>query len=234
MIGQTIYAKHDDWATTLLGEALLFNLLSRLIYKLPQREWLQSLSNEEVFGESPFGMHQPEVVKGLSLLAQWLNKPGGIDDLAMQDLNDDHIRLFIGIGHVLAPVWESVHLSAEHLIFQQPTLDVRQWYRRFGIEAENLNREPDDHIALEMAFIAYLANLGVQALENGNTGECERLLEAQHEFTSQHLLKWAFLWCQLVIENAHTNFYLGIAWLTRGALIELASLLDLEIREPIP
>ena len=233
MRGQMIHAKQDDWATTLLGEALLFNLLGKLIYKLPDREWLQSLSSEEVFSEAPFGMHQPEVEKGLAMLTQWLSRPGGIDELAMQELNDDHIRLFIGIGRVPAPVWESVHRSTEHLIFQEPTLEVRRWYRRFGLQAENLNREPDDHIALEMAFIAYLAKLGVQALEGGDEEGCEKLLEAQHEFASQHLLQWALVWCQQVIENAQTDFYQGIAWLARGALIELASLLDLEITEPV-
>jgi TorA maturation chaperone TorD len=233
MRGQMIDAKQDDRATTLLGEALLFNVLGKLIYKLPDRAWLQSLSEDEVFSESPFGMHQPEVEKGLALVTQWLAKSNGIDDRAMQELNDDHIRLFIGIGRVLAPVWESVHLSTEHLIFQEPTLQVRRWYRRFGLQAEELNREPDDHIALEMAFIAYLANLGAQAQESGDKEEFERLFQAQREFASQHLLKWALVWCQQVIENAHTDFYQGIAWLARGALTELAILLDLEITEPV-
>lgn len=233
MIGQTLFAKHDHWDTILYGEALLFNLLGKLIYKLPDREWLQYLSTNEVFTEAPFAMEQPDVVKGLALLTRWLNRPGGIDDHAVQDLNDDNLRLFVGIGRVPAPVWESVHLSAEHLVFQEQTMEVRRWYRRFRLEPENLNKEPDDHIALEMVFIAHLASLGVHAVQAGNRDECARLLQAQHEFASEHLMKWAFKWCQQVIENARSDFYLGIAWLTRGALSELAELLDLQIAEPV-
>ena len=112
-------------------------------------------------------------------------------------------------------------------------MEVRRWYRRFGLEPENLNKEPDDHIALEMIFLAHLANLGVQALQTGNRDECARLLQAQHDFASEHLMKWAFEWCQQVIENANTDFYQGIAWLTRGSLIELAALLDLHTPEPV-
>ena len=107
MNGQTLLANHDHWDTTLYGETLLFNLLGKLIYKLPDHEWLQYLSTNEVFTESPFAVDQPDVAKGLALITRWLNRPGGIDRHSMQDLNDDNLRLFIGIGRVPAPVWES-------------------------------------------------------------------------------------------------------------------------------
>lgn len=233
MIEQNFLAKRDDWAYFLFGEALLFNLLGKLIFSLPDGEWLQSLYTNEVFAEAPFAMDQPDVVQGLALLNRWGQSPIEIDDSMLQDLNVDSTRLFFGPGRVLAPLWESVYFTEERLVFQESTLDVRRWYQRFKLEPENLHKEPDDHIALEMAFVAHLASLGVQALEIGDEGECERLLQAQSEFADGHLLKWGAVWCQRVIENARTDFYQGIALLTRGALAELAQVLNLEMAESV-
>jgi TorA maturation chaperone TorD len=228
-----LLAKRKDWDNFLFGEALLFNLLGKLLYSFPDGDWLRSLYSDEVFTEAPFAMQQPEVVKGLELLNRWGNPPGGIDESMLQDLNADNTRLFYGPGRVLAPLWESVYFTEERLVFQESTLDVRRWYQRFGLEPENLHKEPDDHIALEMAFLAHLASLGVQALEIGEEEECERLLQAQREFAEQHLLKWAAVWCQQVIENTRTDFYRGIALIMRGALAEMAEALGLEMAESI-
>lgn len=228
-----LLAKRDDWADTLFGEALLFNLLGKLIYTLPDRDFLQSLYDHEVFSEAPFAAGQPDISAGLKMLNQWGQQPNGISQEMIQDLNVDNTRLFVGLGRVLAPVWESVHFTEERLVFQESTLDVRRWYQRFGLEPENLHKEPDDHIALEMAFIAHLASLAVQALDIGDREQCEKLLQAQREFCSAHLIRWAPLWSQQVLENAKTDFYRGIALLTRGALAEFAQLFDLKLVEPV-
>lgn len=228
-----LLAKRDDWADTLFGEALLFNLLGKLIYTLPDREFLQSLFDHEVFSEAPFAAEKPDVVEGLKMLNQWGYQSDSVSQGMIQDLNVDNTRLFVGFGRVLAPVWESVHFTEERLVFQESTLDVRRWYQRFGLEPENLHKEPDDHIALEMAFIAHLANLAVQALDIGDHEQCEKLLQAQRDFCSTHLIRWAPLWSQQVLENTKTDFYRGIALLTRGALAELAQLFELKLVEPV-
>ena len=233
MTEQNFLAKRDDWADFLFGEALLFDLLGKLIYSIPDRDWLQSLYANEVFTEAPFAMEQPDVIDGLELLNRWGHPLAGNDESLLQDLKPDNTRLFFGPGRVLAPLWESVYFTEERLVFQESTLDVRRWYQRFGLEPESLHKEPDDHIALEMAFLAHLAKLSVQALETGKEEECEILLQAQREFAKQHLLKWAAVWCQQVTENARTEFYKGVALLTRGALAELSQALNLEMMESI-
>jgi TorA maturation chaperone TorD len=228
-----LLAERDDWTDILFGEALLFNLLGRLLYAFPEGDWLRSLYTNDVFKEAPFAMDQPEVIEGLALLDRWGRSPAGIDETSLQDLKIDNTRLFFGPGRVLAPLWESVYFTEERLVFQESTLDVRRWYQRYGLEPENLHKEPDDHIALEMAFIAHLASLSVEALETGDEDKCESLLLAQRDFANEHLLKWAAVWCQQVFENARTDFYKGIALLTRGALTELSQLLRLQITESI-
>ena len=68
---------------------------------------------------------------------------------------------------------------------------MRHWYGRYKLELKNKNKEPDDHIGLEFLFIAHLAKHGVDALEKQDQAGAEALFEAQKDFLSEHLLRWA-------------------------------------------
>jgi TorA maturation chaperone TorD len=213
----------DETREELLGETLLLNLLGRVTYEYPkdeQRPWLQSLIDSEAFSESPYAADQPDVIAGLEHLQNWSKQ--GLTNEAFQDLQADHLRLFIGAGKVIAPPWESVFFNEARQTFQEQTLQVRAWYRRFGLEPEKLYHEPDDHIGLEMVFLAHLADQALQALDEGNDEKFDSLMDARRQFLSEHLLKWVGEWCSLVIENANTEFYKGVGYVIRGALLSIA------------
>ncbi len=219
-----------DWASILAGEALVFGLLGKLWFEYPERVWLQSLADETIFDEIPFGAEQPEVAAGLALLQQWSrdHQPARLNG-SFDDLRADYTRLFIGPGKVLAPPWESAYFNEERLTFQAQTLQVRNWYRRFGLESVKLHSEPDDHAGLELAFLAHLAKLGLTALEQGDEARLAETLEAQRQFLAAHPLRWIPAWCNQVAAQANTDFYRGVARLTRGALAELASVLETKV-----
>lgn len=216
--------------STLTGEMLLFGLLGKILYEEPDKGSLQSLLDNDIFSEAPLGRNRTEVIQGLSLLKQWGHQNRSrLTDQTIKRLKEDHTRLFIGLGQVLAPPWESVYFSEERLVFQEQTLRVRNWYRRFKLEPEKLHREPDDHIGLEFAFLSHLAYLGLAALEENDQEEFQTVLEAQRQFIAEHPLKWVPVWANRVEEHARTDFYRGIGFLTKGALLEMASILNLEI-----
>lgn len=223
-----------DWETVLMGENLLAGLLGKILYTELDRTWLQTLIDEDVFSESPFGESQAEVQSGLEYLQLWRkeNQPK-ISDQAFLDLQTDYTRMFVGIQKVLAPVWESVYFSEKRMVFQEETLKVRNWYRRYKLEPEKLYQEPDDHIGLELAFVAHLAQMGLQALEQNDEASFQQALDAQRDFLSEHLLRWGFKWAELVDMHAKTNFYRGIGHLVSGALIEAASLVGAELPQEI-
>ena len=220
-------ASDADWIDTLTAEALVFGLLGRALYAYPDAEWVDLLADQTVFEEAPLGAGQPDVMAGLALLQTWaeLNR-GGMTHEAMEALQSDYTHLFIGPGKVLAAPWESIYFNDERLVFQEQTLDVRSWYRRFGLEPEKLYSEPDDHIGLEMAFLAHLARRGLRALEEGDRETFDELLRSQHAFLSAHPLKWVGPWCAQVGEHATTGFYRGLALLTRGMLVTMAAILE--------
>lgn len=220
----------EGLAGKLVGEMLLFGLLGKVLYVQPDRALLQSLIDEDVFSEAPFGGEQSNTVKGLEALALWgTQNKAGISDDAFVDIQAEYARLFVGPGRVIAPVWESVYFNEARMVFQEETMQVRKWYRRFNVEPENLNAEPDDHIGLEMAFVSHLAQLGLQALEDGDDEKLEELLAAQREFMSAHLLCWGPAWCDLVVDNTRLDFYRGLALLTKGALEASAAWFEVEI-----
>jgi TorA maturation chaperone TorD len=208
----------------LLGQKLLFSLLGRVLLEYPQREWIESLANESVFEEIPFATKNKDVIAGLELLQEWsqANK-SGLSESKFYDIQADYTRLFIGPGKVLAPPWESVYLSKKKILFQEHTLQVRKWYRRFGLESVKIKNEPDDHIGLELAFLANLTNLCMTALEEKDEKQFEQIHQAKYQFLQEHLLKWAPTWCELVLDNTNTDFIRGITLLVRGSLSELAA-----------
>ena len=218
-----------DWPAILAGEALVFGLLGKLLFDEPQPAFVQTLADEAVFDEIPFGAGRAEVDAGLQLLQQWSRQhQGGLLNGAFDDLRGDFTRLFVGPGKVLAVPWESAQLHLERPIFQEETLQVRNWYRRFGLEAAKLYNEPDDHIGLELAFLAHLAQRGLAALAEGDQARLAAVLEAQRQFLAAHPLRWIPAWCDQVEAHARTDFYRGVALVTRGALAEMAATLEID------
>ncbi len=213
----------------LAGQSLVLGLLGKILYRYPEQSMLETLLDEDLYTEIPFAGEQPDVISGLSSLSTWFQK-GTLrsSEELLEDLRADYTRLFIGPGKVLAPPWESVHFGRERLTFQERTLQVRRWYARFGLQCEKLYNEPDDHVGLELAFVAHLSSLATQAVEQGDNETLAKYLDAQGAFLSEHLLTWVGTWCAQVLRESHTDFYRGIALIVRGVLAELAGTLGIE------
>lgn len=224
----------NDLKTTLLGESLLFGLLGKILFAEPDKTWLESLIYDEVFSEVPFAAEQTETMRGIELLERWAKEnKEGLDTAQFKTVKDDHLNLFIWLNKVPAPMWESVYFSEKRLLFQEQTLKIREWYARFGLQAERINNEPDDHIGLEMSFVAHLASLAFQAAEEGDEPKLNELLQAQRDFLSDHLLRWGPAWAKLVKKHAATDFYRGIAHLIHGALFAAAEALQIKMPKEV-
>ncbi len=224
----------DDMTATLLGEVLLFGLLGKAFYGEPSREWLEGLITEQVFSESPFAAEQPEIIRGLEILQAWNSShANGLSNESFAELKQDYTRLFIGLGFLHTAPWESVYFSRERLVFQEQTHQVREWFARFGLQAEWKDREPDDHIGLELIFIAHLATLALNSMEINDQPTVEKYLQAQRDFLTEHRLRWGPAWTRLVNKHAQTDLYRGLAHLTHGALLAAAEQLQIQLPKEV-
>ncbi|BAS26156.1 dehydrogenase [Limnochorda pilosa] len=211
----------------LMGEILAFGVMGRIFYSYPEAEWIVGLMKNDVFQQTPLASGQPDVRRGLELIMDWIEDH--TPEEAVDALETDYIRLFVGAGtHVLAPPWESVYTSSEPLLFQQETLDVRNWYARFGLEAVNKAHEPDDHAGLELEFLAHLAGIALNALDEADSSGFRDAIAGQRAFLTEHVLAWIPSWCNHVTAQAVSDFYRGCALVTRGLVLDLAEHLGVQ------
>lgn len=186
------------------GNATFFRMLGSLLYNEPDENMMEALIGSNIFSEIPYAEDEPLVTQGAEQVASWL-RTDNINNLTAA-AKSDYTNLFIGIGAVLAPPWGSYYLSEERLLYQKGTLMVRELYRRCGLgrRKKRGSNEPDDHIGLELEFLAYL-------LENGYK-------HYTADFVDMCVLGWIYLWANDVLENAKTGLYSGLAKMAAGSI----------------
>lgn len=216
-------------AETLIAQQLAYSFLGKAFYEPPTLELINAIVADDLFADWPFGSANAEENAGLDQLrqfsAQW-------DSAQLEDLRRDHARLFVGPNRLLAPPWESVYRSTEHLLFERQTFEVRQQYQRYGMETRQSNVEPDDHIGLELRFIAHLNGLALFAMDKGDTNLTVEAVEASGRFLTEHLLQWSPEFLGQVMKSANTAYYRAVAQLTLGCLYHTNAVLS--IGQPVP
>lgn len=210
MTHMTLTQDWDAWAA-------VWTVLGRLFGQAPNDESLDQVRSEEMLASWPLPEGQ-RTSEGLDLL-----RTSREQNETAEQVREDHWLLVRGPGKARAVPWESVYLSNEGLVFEEQTLQVREFYRRFGLQAPNLNREPDDHISLELEFMATLMIRALDAAEAD--GDPEPFIEAHTDFATQHLLKWAPEFFNRVEQNADTSFYRGWGVLGQDACAQLQAAL---------
>lgn len=159
-----------------------------------------------------------ELDRGYRVLVDWLAHPG-VDPLT--DLAVDYARVFLGAGiseGIVAYPYESVYTSGERLIMQEARDRVVEAYRARGFDKLKTLEVPEDHIALELEFMARLSQGALEAGAAGDWTAATTLLHDQELFLEQHLLNWTGAFCADIRGCAATDFYRAVAWITDGFL----------------
>jgi len=208
----TLLVDRAALADTLDRFAAAFTTLSSLLVAAPSADVLASVRDADLLRDWPLPGHA-DCRRGVALLAE-----SGAADEDEARVRRDYTRLFRGPGPMKAPPYESVHRSEDRLLFEAETMQVRAAYAEFGLVAPRLNSEPDDHVGLELSFVATLAVRGLDALEAGDDRALAQILRALVAFLDEHLLAWAPR-CLTQAANASTTFfYQGVAALGLGTL----------------
>ena len=131
-----------------------------------------------------------EAVGGESLRAVGERLAKAALEAALEDLHCTYNRLVVGPGSLLAPPWESVYTSHGRLVMQPSTLEVRSAYHKCGFEPALCRRVPDDHVALELDFMAALAKEALEARQRADAKGARDALAASAQFLQEHLGVW--------------------------------------------
>ena len=199
-------------------------LCGRLIYREPDVGEIASLAGTGVFSvpllDSPLCGKTPYVRMGLSRMEDWcLSCGASIPPEQAAALRREWLDLFVGLGKPKAPVWESYYTEPDRRMFGASTLEIREAYRRFGLQVERLRKEPDDNLGIMLGFLAHLVGRELE-VENGRDTRwgVEELRAAQRDFLARHILPWVAAWRAAVGDAEPSSFYRGLADVTFGTV----------------
>lgn len=138
---------------------------------------------------------------------------GLVGDLAdkVEVLNTEMTRLLEGPGITPAPPYASYFLNQGQLMGNS-ALIARQFYQEWRVEPDLKFNIPDDHITLEMGFLAHLAQI---ALENDSEDQ-EQILEASRDFLKKSLIPWLSQFCRAMTKASKLPFFVGLAEFTHA------------------
>ena len=196
------------------GFAAACTVLSRMLLAAPDQSVLEATRRADMLAAWPLPRSE-STTRGLDA---WRRSAEAAEDERV--VRRDHRRLFIGPGPLLAPPYESVHRSVDRLVFEEQTRQVRAVYARHGLAAPRRDRDPDDHIGLELDLLATLSLRTMDALEAADISTAADLQAAQRTFLEGHLLRWAPDLLRTVEDRADTDFYRGVGALGSGLVEE--------------
>lgn len=129
-------------------------------------------------------------------------------ETAWRELRHDYAELFLNAGKNPAFPYESCYQTREPLVMQEPVAAVRKAYREAGVHKNPQYRDLDDHIAVELEFMRYLADKAAgEGQQNG-----------QFDFLRNHLMNWSVDFCAVVSAATASDFYRGLAEITMSFL----------------
>jgi TorA maturation chaperone TorD len=146
-----------------------------------------------------------------------------LEEQQLNDLAADFSAIYLTAALKASPN-ESVWLTDERLVCQEPMFQLREWYRRYGLAVENWRVRADDHLVFELQFLAHLFKLD---------HELETLKQAAL-FLDEHLLRWMKQFAAQVASHCDTAFYAGVSLVTAQYLDELRDVVAGVIGEPRP
>lgn len=147
-------------------------------------------------------------------IADFINNPC---DNFYNELAADYAKVFLGIGEKQSEgafPFESVYTSTQGLLMQEARDEVLQIYRQNGFVKADSVKVPEDHLYIELQFMAELSNKIADAFANDDNAEYVKLLNVQHDFIKKHFNRWVFRFCSEINDVASTDYYKALADMT--------------------
>jgi TorA maturation chaperone TorD len=145
----------------------------------------------------------------------------------LTNLAIEYTGMFLGIGLKPVYVTESANDTSDHVNYRPVYFQVKDAYKSLGFEKSKDFLEPEDHISVELEFLAQLCSWTQTSIERNDLEYALRYLKLQKEFLDDHLLKWHLKVCEGMRSATTSTFYLAIANLTSGFLALEGSLIVL-------
>ena len=206
-----------------------YQFLSRIFEKEVDNELLTAIRDKKNFLSQPIEGLDKNMTRGLELVNGYLDSSSkkSSDEICLE-LAVEYAGLFLGVWGKPPHPSESIYGSVGGLVMQKERDEVLILYNSAGLVLSKNFREPEDHVAIELQFMSYLAGETAVAANAHDQKKVKDLIEMQGLFLKKHLGKWLGFMTHDVMETGHVDFYKGICLLTQGFVDEdLKTLKDL-------
>ncbi|TVM04000.1 MAG: hypothetical protein CV087_02070 [Candidatus Brocadia sp. WS118] len=147
---------------------------------------------------------------------------------AIETLQSEYQRI---VGHTMSkecPLYETQY-GAAHVFQQVHELgDIQGFYRAFGLDISEVEKERCDHVSVELEFMHFLLYKQAYAIENHGDEKSQICVDAQKKFLKEHIGKWVPLFSVLFARKAGEGFYSAVSALTKEFLRLEMKLMDVK------
>jgi TorA maturation chaperone TorD len=212
----SLYSKRTN---VLKGYNMLLYFSGTMIMFDPSQECILDFWTKGVLKNLPVTSDNPRFILAASQLRQ--SAGDAIDNINI--MREDFLELFAGTGNPLAPPYESVYRSRDHLMFDKQTSEVREFYNSYGWESKFKGNIPDDHLGIEMLFLTLMIEKYLEFEDK----TCEDEMKNEiRRFINQHLLSWIPEWNSHLQEHSRTMGYKGIGNLLYACIEDINGLMS--------
>ena len=181
---QEVLTEVENFSTVELEKLIsnrgsMYGFLARIYRVEVDRELLEQMAKMDLSLE----VDVSEISEGYRMLKGFLEQ---LRESSLTDLAVEYARIFLGAGLGRgegAYPYESVYTSPDRLVMQEARDQVLKIYREEGLDRAEEFSEPEDHIAFELEFMAYLCQKTAEALKDGERGSVLGYLKKQKDFS---------------------------------------------------
>jgi putative dimethyl sulfoxide reductase chaperone len=208
----------ENHRNILKGYNMLLYFAGTMIMFDPSHECIFDFWTGGILKKLPVKSSNPRFIKAASQLR------ASVEDVSTnyEKMKEDYIQMFSGREKSLAPPFESVYRSNDHLMFSKPSLDVRDFYQSYGWISKFKNKIPDDHLGIELLFLTIMIEKYLELDDSVCNIEMRKEIM---RFINEHILSWVPQWNDNIQQNAITTSYKGIGTLIHACIEDIYSLM---------
>lgn len=135
----------------------------------------------------------------------------------LEAVAQEFTRLFEGPGVPAAPPYASYYLNGG-ILMGPPAIAARRSYVEWGLVPEELGGVHDDHVALELAFLAHVTEEATSAWELSDLARVEACAANEKAFVRTHLVGWIPQFCDRMKGASSDPLFQELATVTRAVL----------------
>lgn len=212
-----------SWDDVWRLRATLYGILGNLLLEPIQKEDKEVITPDFWTNFPIEATANPQLQSGLEQLINCTSELKKLNtEEAIEKVMYEYTDLFIGLGIPKAPPVETFYRTDKKHLFGETTFEMKELLNKHGVESIKKDRQPEDHLGIELLYISMLTEKLLTLEEN----EYMSIIREQIPFIGIHLISWIPELCADAKEHGSVGFYGGLIELIWGTILWDKKLLE--------